>query len=57
MPRKPTGRPEADQPGTGQLDNPERITVSLPGEMAARLERIARAANSLPACVSCSNMR
>ena len=33
MPRKPTGRPASRPPGTGHLDNPERITVALPGAM------------------------
>ena len=50
MPRKPTGRPAGRPPGTGHLDNPERITVALPGAMVARLEAY-RHGRKLAACV------
>ena len=50
MPRKPTGRPRGRPAGTGHLDNPERITVALSGEMHARLEAY-RHGRKLAACV------
>ena len=50
MPRKPTGRPTGRPTGTGHLDNPERITVALPGAMVARLEAY-RHGRKLSACV------
>jgi hypothetical protein len=50
MPRKPTGRPVGRPPGTGHLDNPERITVALPGAMVARLEAYSHG-RKLAACV------
>lgn len=50
MPRKPTGRPTGRPPGTGHLDNPERITVALPGGLVARLDAY-RHGRKLSACV------
>jgi hypothetical protein len=41
MPRKPTGRPRGRPQGTGQLDNPARLTVWMNGETYARLEAYA----------------
>ena len=50
MPRKPTGRPAGRPTGTGHLDNPERITVALPGDMFVRLEAYSQG-RKLAACV------
>ena len=50
MPRKATGRPAGRPTGTGHLDNPERITVALPGAMVTRLEAC-RHGRKLSACV------
>ena len=50
MPRKPTGRPTGRPTGTRHLDNPERITVALPGDMVVRLEAY-RQGRKLSACV------
>ena len=41
MPRTPTGRPRGRPRGTGQLDNPKRLTVWLNGETYAKLEAYA----------------
>ena len=41
MPRQPTGRPRGRPRGTGQLDNPKRLTVWLHGETYAKLEAYA----------------
>jgi hypothetical protein len=57
MPRKPTGRPRGRPPGSGQLDNPTRLTVWMHGETYARLEAYAdgrhyhRGEPQLSACV------
>ena len=41
MPSTPTGRPRGRPRGTGQLDNPRRLTVWLSGETYAKLEAYA----------------
>jgi hypothetical protein len=57
MARKPTGRPRGRPAGSGQLDNPKRITVWLKGETFDKLESYAdgrhyqRGAPQLASCV------